>query len=249
MTLTLATLPLLCLYNLNKQPFFDLHTGLLTSCFSLNTNSYKHLPMQQPTVKIPLDFLFIVKVLDPLTQKIQRWVGLDCFFWSKICFVIAIVTGWIRIGMIILSGLILPSSISNGVLTTLLFFIHYGLLNWNRHEMLCEKHGLPLGRKLGYEAVEQGCKNPFLLSPRRHLFLWAMIESIFTIIRLILGVPILLILGGALRSAPATFGYLGSALMACTPLPPKKSKLREGFEKLKELLTPREEGLPAPAGA
>ncbi len=201
-------------------------------------------------IKIPPDFWLITKVFEPLTQKIQRWIGIDCFFWSKTCFVIAIITGWIRIGMIILSGLILPSSISNSILTTLFFLIHYCLLKFNRHEMLCEEHGLPLAKKLGYEAVKDGCKNPFLFSPRRYLFLWAMIESFSTIIGLILGVPILLILGAVLRDSPATFGYLGSALMACTPLPPQKSKLREGFEKLKEILTPvQDEGLPDLAGA
>lgn len=152
--------------------------------------------------------------------------------------------------MIILSGLTLPSSVLISIVVTTIFLIHYCILQWNKHEMLSEEHGLPLAKKLGYQAVEEGCKNPFLFSPRRHLFVWAVIEFVLLSITL-LGSPIMFTLLATIRAAPIIFGYLGSALMACTPLPPQKSKLREGLEKLKEALTPipEDEGLPAPAGA
>lgn len=201
-------------------------------------------------LKTPPDFWLITKVLEPLTQKIQRWIGLDCFFWSKWSFVIAIVTGYIRMGDIIISGLTIPSSIGTSLLVMISLLIHYCIVKLNKHEMVCEEHGLPLARKLGYEAIEEGCKNPFLFSPRRYLFFWAMVELVFLFILFVVA-PLLVALLSTLRAGPIVFGYLGTALMACTPLPPQKSKLREGLEKLKELLTPTpaDEGLPAPAGA
>jgi hypothetical protein len=166
-----------------------------------------------------------------------------------------IITGYVKAVIEMIGLIIAPFSLVNFfALVTLLTMIFFTIW-WNKNELTCKKKGLPLAKEFGYEAVKKGTKNPFIFLRRRPFFLWAMFETTlfpFLVIKFMYGsLHLLVALSLVTTSVLAISSYLGSALMACTPLPPQKSKLREGLEKLKELLTPTptDEGLPAPAGA
>lgn len=187
---------------------------------------------------LPLDFIFIDKTLEPLTQKIQRLIGADCFFWAKISLWISMICGALTILVCTLGIVYIFRFPSNKVewflLLPLVIFMHLTLLLVHWHRLFSPEHGLKKLQRSVYQMVARGEKNPLILV-RRSLCLAAFWFVLLTVVEF--RFPLLWILVVSVMKAPFVIGYMNECFCSCTPLPPQKSKLRSAVEVAKEKVT------------
>ena len=119
-------------------------------------------------------------------------------------------------------------------------------LRYQWHRLRCKNCGIAEIKKFVYEMVESGQRSPFILMTR-HLFGPALAFGVCETIDIIKGHDWLYITIATSLRVPWVMGYLSSCFWSCTPLPPQKSKLREGLDKLKDsLVMPELEPVPQP---
>ena len=207
--------------------------------------------MNIPNFRLPADFFFIDKVLEPLTQKIQKYFGLDCFFWAKICSWFSLVCAGVTLFCIIL---LFPSCIRSGtlkwsVLLSLLLWVYIIMMevHWKNLRSNEEEVGINAVKKIAYEAVERGEKNPLIFKPRS--LLGSTLGLILMILMFELNLGVIWIFIGFIPKVPFVFGYFTQCLCSCTPLPPKKSVLRSKVEAMQELFVRGFSGSPEPEPA
>lgn len=184
--------------------------------------------------RLPADFFFIDKVVEPLTQKIQKYFGLDCFFWSKICLWICQICGAVSIVFALLLAFVslanmnpfwLLISLVTILMQSQLFLCHYIIL-------ASQTLGLAQFKRIAYRAVENGERNPLLLFPRSLMFAGVT----FTILTFLPPTTSWWgILIDCVWKTPFVLGYFAQCLYSCTPIPPKKSVLRAKIEAAQEL--------------
>ncbi len=186
-------------------------------------------PPNQPFFIVPADVNFIERWIEPAAQKIQRFVGLDCFFWGTIAFWISLIFAVVNILLfsVTIAVSLHTGKFSNVLLGGLCLWVLITLRKHTWHNLTCHDCGIRAQRKLAYEMLVDGYKNPFLFQPR-NLLLTALLMILITITEI--GFPWQTILVIALFKAPFVAGYIGQALCSCTPLPPGKSKLRQAWE-------------------
>ena len=212
---------------------------------SLNLNSKT---TEMITVELPPDGKFVYRIIEPLTQKLQRLIGVDCFFWATLSFTVALIANTLTL---LIFFFYLVSSCSKGFTMSSIedFFVivvYIFLRLYLQHEWKCEIHGVKTTKKRVYEMIELGLKNPLILF-RRPLMSIAIAFLAFAVLDLIHSSPISLLVGFVFES-PFIIGYLATCFKACTPLPPRRSKLGEATDKVKKFFTePIISPIPEPA--
>lgn len=205
--------------------------------------------MNTSNFRLPVDFFFIDKVVEPLTQKIQKYFGLDCFFWAKIylwiCQIFSAVSITFSLLMLLVSlGRLSPFwifvSLVSSSIQSLIFHYHWIILR-------SQAIGLPQFKKIAYKAVENGERNPLTLIPRSLLTtaMWFIVVPFFYLASSTWWEDLI----DCVWKAPFVFGYFAQCLYSCTPLPPKKSVLRAKIEVMQELFTQGFGGGPEPEPA
>ncbi len=200
------------------------------------------------TIELPLDVKFIDGTIEPLTQKLQRLIGVDCFFWAKLSFIVAVIAN-ILLLLLFFFYLILSFSKGSFLDSTedcIVIIVNVFILLYLLHEWRCKSCGVKATRRRVYEMIESGLKNPLILFPRPLMFL-AITFLVLTILDLS-QMSYINVLVGFVFKTPFVIGYLATCFKACTPLPPKKSRLGEIADKVKEFFTePIDSPIPEPA--
>ena len=173
--------------------------------------------------ELPLDYFVIDRILNPLTQKIQKLVGLDCFFWARLALVLAIICE--AVTLFFMSMILFQATF----FSLLMAFSTIAMMTSHFHFLFCRIHGVESVRDFVYAELEKGRFNPLILNPRwysRFVF-----NTMFQLIILFhdgLGMLVFIIIA----FAPYQLEYVIQCLCACTPLPPQKSKLRKALDSL-----------------
>ncbi len=173
--------------------------------------------------ELPADYFVIDRIFNPLTQKIQRLVGLDCFFWARLTLVLAIICEAVIIFLL--------SMIFSVPLFSVLMILGTAFMAVDHVYFLSSRiRGVKSVRDFVYRELEEGRSNPLILNPR-----WYSKFVFITMVQLImlfhdgLGMLVFIII----TYAPYQLEYVIQCLCACTPLPPQKSKLRKALDSLK----------------
>lgn len=197
----------------------------------------------------PVDFWFITNVLDPITQRFQKFTGLDCFWLAKIPLWLSLIIFFSVYLPVTLLTLGLFQWTTSFLLVIVLALMVIFVINKHSHDLLCRHCGGINGlRYMVYEQVHSGNKNPLALYKTRRFLLPSIIFISFEVMNLVQGMYITFV-GYALTMAPVFLDYVSESFQACTPLPPSKSTLRKWFDGVTSLiqnvLTPNQEPIPA----
>lgn len=198
-------------------------------------------------VLLPPDMRIVEYFFEPKMQFIQKWIGLDCFFFARIAFLIGCLCGVVTTIPIFSLGSVgfgqgyygkaLPLFIS-AIFTGAFTIMQWGFM----------RYGVSFAKQIAYEHLLSGAKNPLLIGHRVFFYLTAIFTP-FVIGCMSNPWPVL-----ALNLAfYGTFlsGYIGQALCSCTPLPPGKSKLRQALDAGRvwlESITAPDHPMPEPVG-
>ncbi len=190
----------------------------------------------------PADFALIDKFVEPVTQKIQKYFGIDCFFWSGVCFVLAGLSS-------IVSIFIWSVELSDSPVKMLfMIWLDYQFILLSHHLVLSnDEFNLANIKKGVYLKLAEGHRNQ-LIWCHRPLFPLSMYLTITIVWKACEYTSTDTIMTSIVK-LPFIFGYAGSCFIACTPLPPNKSKAREALEKLKERAASLGVPLPEPQPA
>jgi hypothetical protein len=179
-------------------------------------------------------------VFERICQWIQKWVGLDCFFWAKVFSVTGVCMTSVLLWMAVLDQY------------TIMVFLWGISLVANILDVVIY---IPEAKSTCYSDLRQSRKNKLLVieSAVRTRALLVSLLVVSLISPVVIGKFGNGLIVSSLLVAINYFSafYLSPALQACTPLHPGHSKLRRGIKKLddaiRRALTPSEGGLPAPA--
>jgi hypothetical protein len=193
--------------------------------------------------RVPPDALFILFLFEPFSQKCQRLVGLDCFFWAKLSMRIGAITIYLILGAVIFLSPALPLLLLL-ILATALICVRVK----HHHRRRCHACNIDCIKKEVYKELAQGMRNFRILDPNRW-YLGVMSTVLIVSYMMLTGMSPVLAVAFGIIHIPYFLEYGTQCFCACTPLPPNKSKLREKWEALKEWWAEQKEGglVPQPA--
>ncbi len=192
-----------------------------------------------------IEIFLIDKTLQPLARLSQRNLGLDCFNLAKIAMVVSIVVQsfglWVAIGHLRLllkygKGSAFTTFLFLGILTAT-FVISILFFKKNGEYSLIKK------KKAGYDAVERGACNPYMIMGRKCLF-FLLVYLYKQITQLIHGESWYLGFQGAFQLE--TY-WVAVALSCCTPDHPSRSWRKK--DKAVEMAPAESHPIPSPIPA
>lgn len=180
-------------------------------------------PPSEPNFWIEADRIFVLKICEPISRFIQKWIGIDCFVWAYASMTVALASSLLL--LLWLSNI--PFEFSEVIFVP----ISISVIAYKAYDYLwCKETGHVVIRKRAYDSLDKGLRNPEFLK-FRFSFVFFFLSGV-SVLGIAVRLPLAFLLFSLTLNSPIIAYYIAKAFSACTPLPPNKSKLRQGMETL-----------------
>lgn len=229
-----------CLYITNwirqfRLPFYTVRVSILLSPFHKNKNRKQKEANMFEKIQA-WEISLVERLFERFSRWTQKWVGLDCFFWAMCTVIIEIIVLTAMFVEYIKDKDFISTFLTIFTILTILRNIGYMTVN------------IPTDRANCYTDISQLRKNRLLIKGsalRSKVFLIQALIPILCLRPIAIGkIELIFVLIVLLLASE----YILLAFTACTPLPPKQSKLKQGATWLSKLIQKgvTSGGLPVP---